>query len=94
MVRLRDKYAEQYGDDLLFMDPPETFDACILGVVQRCGSEPVVVYDTQAVVAKFIEQGMSHEEALEWFDFNVIGSWVGERTPFFLFKADDDDTAD
>lgn len=85
-VKTRDQYAEEFGADLLFMDPPETYDSCILGVVLRCGTEPVVVYDTRAVVDKLIEQGMSHEEALEWFEFNVIGSWMGEKTPFYLFR--------
>ena len=27
---------------------------------------------------------MSDEEAMEYFDFNVIGAWVGEHTPVFL----------
>jgi hypothetical protein len=27
---------------------------------------------------------MSWEEAVEYFDFNVAGAWVGESTPVFL----------
>jgi len=27
---------------------------------------------------------MEHEEALEFFDFNVDGSYVGEQTPIFV----------
>lgn len=27
---------------------------------------------------------MTHEEALEYFNFNVVGGWVGEETPLFL----------
>ena len=26
----------------------------------------------------------SEEEALEWFDFNTIGAWVGDDTPIFI----------
>ena len=28
--------------------------------------------------------GMTHDEATEFFEFNVVGSWVGEETPIFL----------
>lgn len=27
---------------------------------------------------------MNHEEALEYFDFNVDGAYVGEQTPIFV----------
>lgn len=29
---------------------------------------------------------MSIEEAVEYFDFNVSGAWVGEQTPIFINK--------
>ena len=32
--------------------------------------------------------GSSFEEAEEHFEFNVIGSWVGEFTPIFVVVAD------
>ena len=31
--------------------------------------------------------GMSDEEAVEYFEFNVTGAWVGENTPIFFEKA-------
>jgi hypothetical protein len=33
-----------------------------------------------------IKEGMSEEEAEEYFQFNVEGAWVGENTPIFLEK--------
>ena len=32
---------------------------------------------------------MSEEDALEHFYYNMIGSYVGESTPVFLFKEND-----
>jgi len=29
-------------------------------------------------------KNMTHEEAMEYFDFNVVGSYVGEHTPAFI----------
>ncbi len=27
---------------------------------------------------------MSHDEATEFFEFNILGAWVGEGTPCFV----------
>ena len=27
---------------------------------------------------------MSYNEAMEYMEFNVLGSWVGEETPIFM----------
>ena len=29
-------------------------------------------------------EGWTHEEAIEWMDFNVACLWAGESTPAFL----------
>jgi len=60
------------------------FDDCIVGIVERFGSEPILCYDRQAVLEKSMEDGMTREEAEEYFSFNQIGAWVGETTPCFL----------
>lgn len=36
-----------------------------------------------------MKDGMSHEEAIEFFYFNVIGAWIGEGTPCFAVLTDD-----
>jgi hypothetical protein len=60
------------------------FDDCIIGVMERFGMEPIVVYDKNAVIKKHMEDGMDEEEAYEFFEHNQIRAWVGERTPAFL----------
>lgn len=85
---IRSQLAEQHGEDLLFLDPPESFDRCILGVVYRCGMEPVVCYDQDEVISSLMLGGMDMEEAVEWFDFNTAGAYVGPRTPMFLVRPE------
>lgn len=80
----REEIAEQYGEEMLFLDPSDSFDRCILGVAYRCGMEPVVVYDKQEVINSLMLGGMDREEAEEWFGFNSAGAYVGPRTPMFL----------
>ena len=84
----REELAEIYDDELLFLDPPETFDPCIAGVAYRWCVGHVVVYDKDKVIERLVADGMEHEEAVEHFDFNVSGAYVGERTPMFLERLE------
>ena len=77
----RETLAERYGPDLLMMDG---YDSCIAGIVTRFGQEPIVCYDMNKVLCKLMKGGMTHEEAVEWFEYNQIGAWVGPLTPCFL----------
>jgi len=61
-----------------------------LGFVQRAGCEAVACYDHQSVIAALMRDGMSWQEAEEYFSFNQIGAWVGDATPCFLTKAPED----
>lgn len=42
------------------------------------------VYDAQICLDIYMNDGMSYEEAVEYFEFNVIGAYVGEKTPIYL----------
>lgn len=71
-------------DEILFMDG---FDNdCIAGIGIRFGQEPIVMYDYDKVINQLIRDGMTEDEASEWFDYNIIGAWVGDRTPGFIVK--------
>jgi len=60
-------------------------DDAIIGVGQRCGDVNVIVYDSQKIVDILVERdGMNREEAWEYFEFNILGAYVGESTPMYL----------
>ena len=45
----------------------------------------VAVYSTRNCLGILMERdGMTYEEAMEYFTFNVTGAYVGENTPVFL----------
>ena len=78
------KISEEYPDLL----KADGFDDAIIGVVERIGVQ-AICYDQEKVIDILIERdGMTYEEAVEYFDFNIAGAWVGESTPFFLQKMD------
>jgi hypothetical protein len=59
------------------------FEEAFVGVVGGCGRPTVACYD-EARCIDILARRMSHEEAAEFFSFNVSGAYVGERTPMFL----------
>ena len=72
-----------YGDDepeMLFADG---YDKAIAGVVWD-GERTRVVYETEKILSILMEDGMSYDEASEYFDFNVAGSYMGVYTPLYL----------
>ena len=60
------------------------FDDCIIGVSYRASGNPIIAYDRGKCIEKLMRDGMTDEEAEEFFEFNVVGSWVGEVTPCFV----------
>ena len=81
-MNIREQIAEEYPD-LLVMDP-EYLDKAIIGVATRIGLE-AVCYNKDKVISLIMgHDNMSYEEALEYFEYNMHGAWVGEHTPVFL----------
>lgn len=75
--------------DLLFQLSPDVivadgFEDALIGVGQQF-NKAMAVYDRQKCIEILMERdGMSDEEAVEYFEYNVTGAWVGEYTPIFL----------
>ena len=80
----REELSDKWGSELLFLSEAY-YDKCIVGIIESFGKPPVVCYDKQLLLDTMVEHGMkSLEEALEYFDFNVLGSYMGESAPVFL----------
>jgi len=66
------------------LDPREEFDKCVVGVLY---DEDRAVYDTELVLETFMRiNEWSYEEALEWFEYNVLRSNSFEDAPVFMDK--------
>lgn len=71
--------------DAQLLEPREQFDPALLGFLE---SPNVAVYAAPKVIEILMRaQGMSHEDAREWFDFNIAGS-RGEGYPVYLWPAE------
>ena len=62
-------------------------DKAFMGVASRFGMDEVFAYDYDKVLKILQERdGMCPDEALEFFHCNIIGAWVGDKTPLFVKK--------
>jgi len=81
-LNIREELTEEWGQDLLFMSEPE-YDNAIIGVMERAGGSPVIAYDTQKIL-DILERSMPMEEAQEFFEYNILGAYMGDRTPVYI----------
>lgn len=60
-------------------------DAFIGTTISAFSRKQVAVYDYDKCLLILINKyGLDDETAMEWFSFNVLGSWVGDDTPIFI----------
>ena len=45
------------------------------------------IYFVDAIIGRLMQRdGMTHQEAIEFFDFNIAGAYVGEYTPIYMYE--------
>ncbi len=72
---------QPHDPDILLADG---FEDALIGYGTRF-MHGVAVYSRSKCLDILVERdGMDYEEAVEFFDFNVTGAYVGENTPVFL----------
>jgi len=85
VMTVRERLAE-IDPELLFADG---YDDCIIGIGAQWSKEGLVLYDRKKVIDKLMRDGMDYGEAEEFFEFNIQGAWVGEKTPMFVTRVED-----
>ena len=74
-----DELNERYPEEKLMY--PTGFEDCIIGV---CEDKMILVIDADKVINKLVEEdGMTHEDALEHYSYNIEGS-KGEGFPIYV----------
>jgi len=74
-----DLIKELYPDDEFLI--ADGFDDAIIGVDEENGK---IIYDIDEVINILIIDGMDVNEAIEFYEYNISGSFVGEKTPVFM----------
>lgn len=69
------------------------FEKAFIGTAtpfQTEGKE-VAIYDARQCIELLMEDGCTYEEAVEFFEFNVSGAYVGSQTPIFLWTPENEE---
>ena len=90
-------------EDLLLLEPRSDLDQYLVGVGNYKGFI-VLVYDKDKLIEhwmkEFTESHIPYEDAetlaeddaytmaIEWFEYNVIGAYLGAHTPIYVSKSD------
>jgi len=86
---------EQFKEILVFLEAMEItlrkcdgYDDCCVGLAEGFGSEYRLTYSRRAIIEKMMERdGMCAFDAMEYFQFNIIGAYLGEGMPLFLMEV-------
>mgnify|MGYP003385950771 CR=1 FL=1 len=70
----------QHNPEALFADG---HDHAIMGYA----TDGRVIYSVDQIICGLMQRdGMTYEEAIEFFDFNIAGAYVGEYTPIYMYE--------
>ena len=75
-------YLQDCNEDAILL--PDEFSRALVGVAHQF-NKSLAIYDSAKIKTILMEnQDISEDEATEWFEYNIKGSYVGENTPLFL----------
>jgi hypothetical protein len=78
---IREALANANPDALL----ADGLEAAIIGYVVNHHHAAVAVYDYDKCIATLVDRdGMTHEDAEEFLEFNTLGAYVGENGPLYV----------
>ena len=83
MFSREDTWALLEDEECLIADG---FDEAVIGI--SFGACPVAVYSVQKIIDILIEDDeMDVSDAIEYFEYNIAGSYLGEKTPIFVYDV-------
>ena len=72
---------ENYPDETVLL--ADGLEEAFVGIAYQFNNA-IAIYNKNKCIDIFVSSGMSYEEAIEYFDYNVQSAYVGENTPAFL----------
>ena len=73
---------DEYAEGAVLLDGLES---SIIGIVEEFGREPKILYSKEKILNILQERDlMTFSEAVEFYDFNILGLHAGEQNAVFL----------
>lgn len=61
------------------------FDSAIIGIAEVPGQGMLLAYSEEAILKTLVERdGMTEEDAEEYYTFNILGAYVGPGQPIIV----------
>ncbi len=60
------------------------FDSAIIGVGTKFNNDSLCYDYEKCIEVLMNEHSLEYDEAVDYMEFNVVGSYVGEHTPIFV----------
>lgn len=77
-----DKDLEFFAEGAVMLDGLES---AIIGIVEEFGNGPRILYSKSKIIEILMERDeMDEIEAIEFYEFNILGLYAGEQNPVFL----------
>ena len=78
-------HLQQVNPDALLADG---LNGGIVGIAKRETGQIVAAYSYDLCVELLASRGMGYDNAIDWMDYNVVGSWLGPHTPVFVLNCE------
>ena len=59
-------------------------DKAIIGIGGQYGKNQLVIYSATKIVKCLVADGMTLDEAIEYYNFNIECLWAGDHTPIIM----------
>ena len=76
-----DKILDQFPDTPILKF--DGFDECVLGYEYNWDGNIRLIYSVDKILTNLVGDGMEVDDAIEYFEFNMRGAYVGEQTPIW-----------
>lgn len=73
--------------EALLLKPRQDFDQAVVSITTNQEGQVVAVYDEVKIIDVLVDQGMTEDEAWEYFYFNIEGAYMGKNTPVYKKAA-------
>lgn len=64
------------------------FNEAIIGIVEEFGNGPRILYSREKILEILQNRDeMSFQDAIDFYDFNILGMYAGEQNPVILYQT-------
>ena len=82
MGTIEDYNIDEVAEGAIILDG---LDDAIVGVVEEFGNGRRILYSADKIIDILMERdGMTWHEAVEFYDYNILGLHAGDQNPVFL----------